>query len=205
MNHLIATWGYWAVALFVLAESFGIPVPGETALIVAGTYAGHTHKLSAWIIFVVAASSAIVGGEIGYVLGRTGGYRLIRRWGHKIRIDEGKLRISRYLFDTYGTRVVFLGRFVSVLRTYAAFLAGTSRMQLARFSLANAAAAIVWAGVFSYLSYVAGNTLRRTSGTITWAFVGIAIVLMIVMIIAVRRRMEEFRERADAAYPEGAD
>lgn len=200
MNHLVQTWGYWAVALFVLTESFGVPLPGETAVILAGSYAGHSHHLSPWLIFLVAAVAAVVGGEIGYCLGRVGGYRLVRRWGHKVRIDEQKLRISRYLFDRYGAKVVFLGRFVSILRTYAAFLAGTSRMQLLRFSVANAAGAIVWAGIFTYFSYVAGNTLRRTSGAITWVLVGIAVVVMGAVILLARRRMDEFAARADAAY-----
>lgn len=202
MSHLIQTWGYWAVALFVLTEAFGVPLPGETAVILAGTYAGHSHHLSPWFIFVVAAVSALVGGLIGYGIGHYGGYRLVRRFGHKIRLDEQKLRISRYLFDTYGSRVVFFGRFVSVLRTYAAFLAGTSRMQLRRFVLANAASAVAWAAIFSYASYVAGNTLRRTSGTITWALVGAAVVIIAIAIIVVHRRMEDFAARADAAYPE---
>jgi membrane protein DedA with SNARE-associated domain len=202
VNHLVQMWGYWAVALFVLTEAFGIPLPGETAVILAGTYAGHTHRLSPWLIFVVAASSALSGGLIGYAIGRYGGYRLIRRWGHKIRLDEQKLRISRYLFDTYGTRVVFLGRFVSVLRTYAALLAGTSRMQLRRFAIANAASAIAWAAIFSYASYVAGNALRRSSGTITWALIALAVVAIALAIIVMRRRMEDLAARADAAYPE---
>ena len=127
MSHLVETWGYWAVALFVLAEAFGVPLPGETAVIIAGTYAGHSHHLSPWTIFAVASAAALAGGQIGYVLGRSGGYRLVRRWGHKIRLDESKLRIARYLFDTYGSKVVFFGRFVTILRTYAAFLAGTTR------------------------------------------------------------------------------
>jgi membrane protein DedA with SNARE-associated domain len=204
VTHLVDTWGYWAVALFVLVEAFGVPLPGETALILAGTYAGHTHHLSPWLIFVVAAASATGGGLIGYGIGHWGGYRLVRRWGHKIRLDEEKLRISRYLFDTYGGKVVFFGRFVSVLRTYAALLAGTSRMQLRRFAVANAASALVWAAVFTYASYTAGNALRRSTGTITWVLIGAAVVVLVVAVLAVRHRMEDFAARAEAAYPEEA-
>jgi membrane protein DedA with SNARE-associated domain len=119
--------------LLVGAESLGIPLPGETALILAGTYAGHTHRLSPWLIFLVAAAAAIIGDNIGYWIGDKGGYRLARRYGPKVRLDEHKLKIARYLFDRYGDRVVFFGRFVSVLRTYAAFLAGVSRMRWRRF------------------------------------------------------------------------
>jgi membrane protein DedA with SNARE-associated domain len=153
----------------------------------------------------VASVSALAGGQIGYLLGRFGGYQLARRWGHKIRLDDRKLRISRYLFDTYGSKVVFLGRFITILRTYAAFLAGTSRMQSLRFSVANAAGAFVWAGIFTYLSYVAGNTLRRTSGVFSWVLVGLAIVAMVVGFLLARQRVEEFAARADAAYPAETD
>ncbi|MGA2211085.1 MAG: DedA family protein [Acidimicrobiales bacterium] len=200
MTHLVDTWGYWAVALFVLAESFGVPLPGETALIVAGAYAGHSHRLSPWLIFVVAAASAVAGGELGYLLGRFGGYRLVRRWGHKVRLDERKLRISRYLFDTHGSKVVFFGRFVTILRTYAALLAGTSRMKALPFAAANAAGALLWAGIFTYASYVAGNTLRRMSSTITWVLVGVAVAVIASTIVFARHRMEELAVRADAAY-----
>jgi membrane protein DedA with SNARE-associated domain len=205
MNHLVDTYGYWAVALFVLAEALGIPVPGETAVIIAGTYAGHSHSLSPWVIFAVAAASAVAGGNIGYVIGRFGGYRLVRRYGAKVRVDESKLRISRYLFDTYGTKVVFFGRFVSILRTYAAFLAGTSRMQWPRFSLANTAGGVAWAAIFTYASYVAGNTLRRASGTIAWVIGAVAVAVVVAIVIVMRRRMEDLSARADAAYPDSAE
>jgi membrane protein DedA with SNARE-associated domain len=149
MNHLITAYGYYAVALLVGAESLGIPLPGETILIAAAIYAGHTHQLSVWIIFAVAAAAAILGDNIGFWIGDKGGYRLLRRYGHYLRIDEPKLKIGRYIFDRQGGKVVFLGRFVSVLRTYAAFLAGTNRMRWPRFLIYNAAGGILWAAAYS--------------------------------------------------------
>ena len=140
MSHLIASYGYWAVFALVGLESLGIPLPGETALIIAGAYAGSTHNLSAWAVFAVASAAAIIGDNAGFWIGRKGGYRLARAYGPRIRLDEGKLKIARYLFDTYGPKVVFFGRFTAVLRTYAAFLAGASRMSWRRFLPANAAA-----------------------------------------------------------------
>jgi membrane protein DedA with SNARE-associated domain len=99
--------------VFVLVgiESLGIPLPGETAVIVAGGYAGSTHKLSPWLIFAVAAA-AIAGDNIGYWIDDKGGYQLARRYGRKVRLDEQKLKIARYLFDRHGVNVVFFGRFV---------------------------------------------------------------------------------------------
>jgi membrane protein DedA with SNARE-associated domain len=129
IGSLIESYGYLAVFVLVGVESLGIPLPGETALITAAIYAGHTHRLNPWLIFLVASAAAIIGDNIGYWIGDKGGYRLARRYGSKVRLDERKLKIARYLFDRHGGKVVFFGRFVSVLRTYAAFLAGTSKMR----------------------------------------------------------------------------
>ncbi len=153
MNHLVMAYGYYAVALFVGAESLGVPLPGETILIVAAIYAGHTHLLSVWIIFAVAAAAAILGDNIGFLIGDKGGYRLLRRYGHYVRIDEPKLKIGRYIFDRHGGKVVFFGRFVSVLRTYAAFLAGANRMRWPKFLVYNAAGGIVWAAAYTFAAY----------------------------------------------------
>src|ERR1700723_2277601 len=101
MAHLVATYGYWAVALLVGAESIGVPVPGETILITAAIYAGRTHRLSVWGIFAVASAAAIVGDNIGFWIGDKGGYRLARRYGSKVRLDERKLKTARYLFDRH--------------------------------------------------------------------------------------------------------
>ena len=201
MSHLIVIYGYWAVFVLVGAESVGIPLPGETALIVAGAYAGNTHHLTPWIIFAVASAGAIIGDNIGFWIGDKGGYRLARRYGHKVRLDEHKLKIGRYLFDRHGPKVVFFGRFVSILRTYAAFLAGTSRMRWRRFLPANAAGGIVWAGIYTFAAYLAGNTLRRLSGTIDLAIGAAAILAVAAVLLIVRRQTGKLGERAEAAYP----
>lgn len=201
INHLVATYGYWAVALLVGAESLGVPLPGETALILAGTYAGTTHRLSPWVIFAVAAAAAIVGDNIGYWIGDKGGYPLARRFGPRVRLDERKLKIARYLFDRHGTEVVFFGRFVSVLRTYAAFLAGASKMRWRRFLPANAAGGIAWAAIYTAAAYLAGRALERASGLISLIVGGVAVATIVVTIIVIRRQTDKLSARAEAAYP----
>ena len=201
ISHLIASYGYLALFALVAAESLGVPLPGETALITAGIYAGHTHRLSPWLIFAVASAAAIIGDNIGYWIGDKGGYRLARRYGPRVRLDERKLKIARYLFDTHGGKVVFFGRFVSVLRTYAAFLAGTSRMRWRRFLLANAAGGIVWAAIYTTAAYLAGNALQRASGTITWVLAGAAALAIAAALLLVRRQTGRIAVRAEAAYP----
>jgi membrane protein DedA with SNARE-associated domain len=198
---LITSAGYPAVFALVGAESLGIPLPGETALVVASIYAGTTHRLSPWLVFVVAAGGAVAGDNIGYWIGSTGGYRLARRYGHKARLDEGKLKVARYLFDRYGTKVVFFGRFVSVLRAYAAFLAGTTRMRWPRFLAANAAGGILWAGAYTTAGFFAGGVLKRLSLTIDIALGGIAAAAIVVGLLLLRRRLAGLSERAEEAYP----
>ena len=201
IHQLIATNGYWLLFLLVGAESLGVPLPGETALIVAGTYAGTTHRLNPWLIFAVAAAAAIIGDNIGYWIGDKGGYALARRYGHKVRLDEQKLKIARYLFDQHGAKVVFFGRFVSVLRAYAAFLAGTSKMRWRLFLPANAAGGVVWAGAYTMVSYFAGTWLQQASATITWVLVGAAVAAIAAAVLLVRRQATRLAVRAEAAYP----
>lgn len=201
IGHLIASYGYLAVFLLVGAESLGIPLPGETTLIAAGIYAGNTHRLSPWLIFLVAAVAGITGDNAGYWIGRKGGYRLVRRYGPKVRLDERRLKVARYLFDRHGAPVVFFGRFVSVLRTFAAFLAGTSRMPWRKFLPANAAGAILWSAVYTVLAYLVGRALDHVSGVVHLVLAGIAVVAVVIAALVIRRQTDRLADRAERAYP----
>jgi membrane protein DedA with SNARE-associated domain len=213
ISQLIASFGYLAVFVLVGAESLGVPLPGETALVTAAIYAGHTHKLSPWLIFAVAAAGAIVGDNIGYWIGDKGGHRVVRavqrhglpiwvgQWRRVHPVSERDLKVARYLFDRHGAKVVFLGRFVSVLRTYAAFLAGVTQMHWRTFFVANASGGIIWAAVYTFGGYVAGAALERASGTVTLITAIIAAVLVVVGVIMLRRRIDVLAKRAEEAYP----
>ena len=91
LTHLLTMYGYWAVLVFVAIESTGLPFPGETMLLVAAIYAGKTHHLFIPLVIVAAASGAILGDNVGFWIGREGGYRLLRRYGRYIRLDERKI------------------------------------------------------------------------------------------------------------------
>lgn len=201
IHHLVATYGYPAVFGLVMVESFGVPIPGETALIAASTYAGATHRLSPWLIFVVAAAGAIIGDTIGYWVGDKGGYRLLLRYGPIVRIDESKIKVARYLFDRQGAKVVFFGRFISVLRAYAAFLAGTARMRYRHFLAANASGAVVWAAVYTFGAYLAGTTLKSVSAPLDIALAVGAVLVVGAAILLGRAKMSSLVEKAEAAYP----
>lgn len=201
MDHLIDTYGYWAVFAFVAAESLGVPIPGETALIAAGAYAGDTHRLNPWVIFAVAAVAAVAGNIVGYIVGWKGGFAVASRYGSKVRLDEHKLKVGRYVLDRQGGKVVFFGRFVSVLRTYIAFLAGTVRMGRPKFLVATVAGAVVWAAVYTVLSYKAAATLKRLSLTLDLTLGGLAVAVVVGVVLVTRRQLKVLGEKAEAAYP----
>lgn len=201
VQHLLVTYGYAAVFALVAFESLGVPLPGETILISAAVYAGTTHRLSVWVIFAVAAAAAIIGDNIGFWIGDKGGYRLLRRYGHYIRADEGKIKLGRYIFDRHGGKVVFFGRFVSILRTYAAFLAGTNRMRWRKFLVYNAAGGILWAALYTFVSYIVGNAITKASRPIDIALGVAAVIAIVVVFVGVRRQAGRLTARAEAAYP----
>src|SRR5262245_7754853 len=110
LQHLLATYGYWAVFFFVAIESIGIPFPGETMLLIAAIDAGKTHELSIGLVIVAATCGAIIGDNIGFWIGREGGYRVLRRYGRYIGFHERRFKLAIYLFRKHGGKVVFFGR-----------------------------------------------------------------------------------------------
>jgi membrane protein DedA with SNARE-associated domain len=180
-----------------MVESIGVPVPGETALVGAALYAGSTHKLQIWWVIAVAIAGAVLGDNIGFSIGRYGGAKLLLRHGHKIHLHEGRLKIGIWLFRRHGGKVVFWGRFVSILRTYAAFLAGTNQMAWGRFLVFNAAGGIVWATVFGVAYYEFGGALQKLSTTIDIVLGVGGTLILLGFAIWTKRKEGELQERAD--------
>jgi membrane protein DedA with SNARE-associated domain len=201
----LASYGYVVVFVFVMIESLGVPFPGETALIAAAIYAGATGNLAIWWVIAVAAGAAIVGDNIGFSIGRYGGARLLLRYGDKVRLDRARLKVGVWVFRRHGGAIVFFGRFVSVLRTYAAFLAGTNRMRWPRFLVFNAAGGIIWATIYGVAYYVLGNSLKRLNTPIDIAIATVAAAVLIGAAIWIHRKEGELKERADRELPGSID
>jgi membrane protein DedA with SNARE-associated domain len=197
LNHLLSTYGYWAVFLIVAIESTGIPLPGETMLLLAAIYAGTTHHLLIALVIVAAASGAIGGDNLGFWIGRQAGARLLRRYGHYLGLKERRLKLGQYLFKQYGAKVVFFGRFVSVLRAWAAFLAGTNRMPWHRFLLFNALGGILWATLYGMGGYLLGNAIERVSGTIGTIGVVLGLLMLVAFFLFVRRYEQRLEDEAE--------
>jgi membrane protein DedA with SNARE-associated domain len=165
---LIADYGYAAVFVVVLLESSGIPLPGETILVCASVYAGTQHGLDIRVIIGVAACGAILGDNIGYWVGRSFGRTLLQKYGNYFGIDAQKLALGEYLFMRYGGVIVFFGRFVALLRVYAALLAGINRLKPVDFVIYNAAGGLIWASTFGIGGYFLGKNLQHFLGPMGW-------------------------------------
>lgn len=204
IDHLLQSYGYFAVFGFIALESVGIPLPGESTLIAAAVYAGSTHHLNIGVIFLIAAAAAVLGDNCGYWLGKVGGQRLVDRYGRYVHLDASKLLVGRYLFARHGGKVVFLGRFVAVLRTYAAFFAGLNEMRWRRFLGFNAAGGVLWAAVYSFGAFGLGTAATSVGGTVTMVGLGLTVALTGALIVAGRRSMRRLEQRARATYPVSA-
>jgi membrane protein DedA with SNARE-associated domain len=201
ITDLIAHYGYLAVFAIVGLESFGIPLPGETTLISAALYAGATHRLNIVGVILAATAGAIIGDNLGYLAGHAGGYRLLVRYGRYIRFTEARIKVARYLFKRFGGEVVFFGRFVSILRAYAAFLAGTTRMEWRRFLVFNAAGGAVWATLYGTGAYFLGTGIQRLSQPAAIAFGIAGVAVLVAAAFIVRRAEKRLEVEAERAFP----
>jgi len=198
--HLIATYGLLAIAVIIALESMGFPLPGESVLALAALYAAH-HNQSVVAVVASAAAGAIVGDNVGYWTGREFGYRLLRSYGHRIGLSPGKIKVGQYLFLRHGAKVVFLGRFVAVLRVLAAVLAGVNRMDWGRFLLANAAGAILWASVVGFGAYFFGRAVTHVTGPVGVALAAVGAAAIVGVVLFVRAHEAELEAEAERALP----
>ena len=197
VQDLIAHYGYGAIFVVVMMESAGIPMPGETILVSAAVYAGTRHGLDIRWVIAAAAGGAIVGDNIGFWVGREFGEPLLERWGHLVGLDVRKRMLGRYLFARYGGSIVFFGRFVALLRAFAALLAGANGLSPWRFFVFNAAGGIVWATIFGLGGYLLGEGIRRIAGPIGWALLTAALIGAFVLWRYYKRHEESLLAKAE--------
>jgi membrane protein DedA with SNARE-associated domain len=192
--HFITNHGLPLLFLVVMLESFGLPLPGETALIAFAVLAAEGHYSIVWVV-VLAAAAAIVGDNLGYwILGRWGGRALFQRWRWLRRYSERILPGAEKLMRRHGGKTVFFGRFVTVLRYTAAWVAGLGRMPWWRFLLWNAAGGIAWSTLVGLVAYYAGQTAAdaiKRYGLFAGAAVAALTVIGVLAVHVGRRRLEE--------------
>jgi membrane protein DedA with SNARE-associated domain len=195
VTHLVLTYGLFLLFVVIAAESTGVPIPGETALVTASILASQGHY-SIVAVIAVAAAAAIIGDNAGYWLGRTGGRALLRRIPWISGYFERILPPAERFFARHGAKTVFLGRFVGLLRITSAWLAGISHMPWWRFLAWNAAGGIVWATAFGLIAYYSGRAaVDAISHYGLFAAIGI-VGLGVIGLLAFHRWGKRFFENA---------
>ena len=202
IQSLIQVYELWVLFPVVMLEGMGIPLPGETALVAAAVYAGSTDKISIDSVVLVAAMGAMMGDNIGYLIGRSIGLRLVVRYGRYVRLNESRLKIGRFLFLRHGGKIVLIARLIAVLRVLAPLLAGVNRMRWRYFFLMNAIGGICWASLFGGGAYLFGEEIKRVTGPVRLLLLLAAIALVIAGILFFRHHERDLEQRADAALRE---
>jgi membrane protein DedA with SNARE-associated domain len=202
VENLVETYGLIVVGGVILLESLGLPVPGETVLIIASIYAGTSHPhLDIVEVILTAAGAGLVGQMIGYVIGHEFGYWLLLRYGPYVRITESRIKLGEYLFLRHGGKIVFVSRFVPVLRSIAGILAGANRMPWRQFLFANAVGALAWASFFGFAAYMLGHQVEHLAGPMVIVLGVVVLILIIVGIIFVGRHEAQLAAEAERALP----
>jgi membrane protein DedA with SNARE-associated domain len=185
-------YGYLAVAGLVLLEDFGVPVPGETVLILAAVYAG-AGRLNIVLVGLLAFVAAVIGDNIGFAVGHFGGRPLVERFGRYIFLTPERLNKATAFFERHGGKIVVVARFIEGLRQANGIIAGISGMHWAKFLIFNAIGAALWVAVWCSIGYFSGshidsiyNAATRYSTYLAIAF-GVLVLAWIARVVWRRR------------------
>ncbi|AFY75651.1 putative membrane-associated protein [Pleurocapsa sp. PCC 7327] len=158
IQEFASQYGYWAVFIGIALENMGIPIPGETITIVGGFLAG-SGELNYWLVLASAIAGAVFGDNLGYWIGRSGGWQFLLQLGRFFNIHEHQLEKARKQFGLNAPRAVFFGRFVTLLRIFAGPMAGIAQMPYSQFLLCNFGGAAIWASIMVTLSFFCGRLI----------------------------------------------
>ncbi len=166
IRQFLAHWGYWSVAAFLLLENAGVPLPGETILILASVLAFKSHELRLPWIILIGTLACTFGDNAGYWIGNIGGRPLLERWKRFFHVKDEHIRSGEDLLRRHGAPAIFFARFIAGARIVAGPLAGVLRMEWRRFALFNFLGALSWVSVIAGLSYLFGSQLDRLLATV---------------------------------------
>ncbi len=190
LRNAVVHYGYWAVAAALLIENVGVPVPGETILLLASFLAFSQQELHLPWIIVVATVVNAVGGSLGYALGNYGGRPLLQRYQRRFHVSPAALARGENLFERFGAPTIFFARFIFGLRLIAGPLAGVMRMPWRKFLVWNFFGAAAWVTVISSAGYLFGRHWHRVEHYIKrFNFAVIALVLVVALVWWLRNRV----------------
>ena len=193
LTHFIERYGYIAVALLVTLEGFGLPLPGETAVVTAAAFAARG-SLSVAGVFLATTVGVVLGGSGGYWVGRLGGRGLLVRHGHLIRLNAERFARTESYFKHHGAKTVFVARFIALLRIFGSLMAGVAHMPFVTFSVVNLVGGAVWAATFSAVGYFFSKNLSLLDNYLGRISIGLS-VLVIVGYLAYRWRQKRVTAR----------
>jgi membrane protein DedA with SNARE-associated domain len=180
MTEQLAVWGYWGLFLFVFIGNLGVPMPEETVLLVAGFLAGRG-DLDLSTVYLVGISSAIVGDSCGFMIGRTGGQRLLERLAGRFKFVRSRFDRLQEFFHAHGSKAVFMARFVTGARFLAGPMAGAAGMPFWRFLGWNMLGALIWCSLVITVGYLLGNELDWVAHVLHRASHWVALVMCVVL------------------------
>jgi membrane-associated protein len=183
LRDAVVHYGYWAVGVALLLENTGVPVPGETILLIASFLAYSQHELQLSWIIVIATLAATLGDNLGFTIGFYGGRRLLNNYQHVFRIQNETVRRGERLFESYGAVTIFFARFVFGMRIIAGPMAGVLRMPWRKFLIFNFLGAAAWVIVISSLGYLFGRQWEHLERNVQRFDRVAAIVLVIVLVL----------------------
>jgi len=181
ITRLLQLYTYPVLLALVLLESLGIPLPGEIALVTAAAFAGHG-TVSIYVVIALAAIGASVGGVLGYTIGIKGGLPLVAHYGRYVGVRQSHIDKAHAFFERNGSKTILFGRFVAILRTWAAVVAGAARMAFGKFVLYNTVGSVVWAVVFGWLGYYFGRDLPLLEEYISRFSFGVLILVALAVV-----------------------
>jgi len=158
IEQYMLAYGYWAVFFGVMLENAGVPVPGETILLIAGYFAS-TGEFHLGLVMLIAATGAVVGDNIGFAIGHHYGRNFLLKVGRFFFLTPKRLAHMENYFERHGNKTILVARFITGLRVFAALLAGASKMPWRVFIVFNMAGAVLWSVVITMLGYVFGQSL----------------------------------------------
>lgn len=187
-------YGYLAIAGLLLLEDFGVPAPGETVLIVGAIYAG-AGRLDIVLVALLAFAGAVAGDNIGYLIGRLGGRRLVERFGRYVLLTPERIDRAEGFFTRYGGGIVVVARFVEGLRQVNGIIAGVSGMPWRRFLAYNALGAALWVGTWVTLGVLAGAHINTIYPLAVRYQMYLAIAVGVIIVALVVRAVLRHRRR----------
>ena len=209
MQHFIATYGYLAVFLLMMAESACIPVPSELVMPLAGALAAGAvagHRLSLTLVIVAGVAGNVVGSYVAWAVGRWGGQAALRRWGGRVWLRENHLEAANRWFDRYGPRAVLIGRLLPVVRTFISLPAGIAGMRPLRFGVYTTIGCIPWTAALAAAGYAVGASWQQIPNAfhaVTYVVAAIVVIALAIgvwiFVVRARRTGHTGAHRADEA------